>query len=144
MSIKLQGVVSDTVTCLRDAITEGLASLRYAGGKHEPIAAEEELEGVLRIMERKRTSCRNLNTDPRTKGKNPRQPAVAEFLPVLQFRPYRLLRKPQEEKTSPGWYLPDSHDPGMALEGDGESDFSKVAVRKRKGIGSCKFYSGKL
>ena len=58
----------------------GEMEFTQAQGKHEPIVTVEEFERVQRIMELKRTSCRNLNTGPRTKGKKPRTTVWGKLL----------------------------------------------------------------
>lgn len=49
----------------------GEREFTQAQGRHEPIVTVEEFERVQRIMEQKRTGCKNLNTGRRTKGKKP-------------------------------------------------------------------------
>ena len=49
-------------------------------GKHEPIVTVEEFERVQRIMEQKRTACKNLNVGPRSKGKKPRTTVWGKLL----------------------------------------------------------------
>ena len=58
----------------------GEMEFTQAQGKHEPIVTVEEFERVQRIMELKRTSCKNLNTGPRTKGKKPRTTVWGKLL----------------------------------------------------------------
>ena len=57
----------------------GELEFTQAQGKHEPIVTVEEFERVQRIMELKRTSCKNLNTG-RTKGKKPRTTVWGKLL----------------------------------------------------------------
>ena len=49
-------------------------------GSHEPIVSVEEFERVQRIMESKRTDCRNLNTGRNAKGKKPRTTVWGKLL----------------------------------------------------------------
>ena len=49
-------------------------------GTHEPIVTVEEFERVQRIMESKRTGCRNLNTGRNVKGKKPRTTVWGKLL----------------------------------------------------------------
>ena len=49
-------------------------------GKHEPIVTVEEFERVQRIMEQKRTQCKNLNVGPRAKGKKPKATVWGKLL----------------------------------------------------------------
>ena len=49
-------------------------------GTHEPIVTVEDFERVQRIMDTKRTDCKNLNTGPRAKGKNPRATVWGKLL----------------------------------------------------------------
>ena len=49
-------------------------------GTHEPIVTVEEFERVQRIMETKRTDCKNLNTGRNAKGKKPRTTVWGKLL----------------------------------------------------------------
>ena len=49
-------------------------------GTHEPIVTVEDFERVQRIMDTKRTDCKNLNTGPRGKGKKPRTTVWGKLL----------------------------------------------------------------
>lgn len=58
----------------------GQLELTQAQGKHEPIVTVEEYERVQRIMEQKRTECKNLNVGPRGKGKKPKATVWGKLL----------------------------------------------------------------
>ena len=58
----------------------GEIELTQVKGRHEPIVTEEEFERVQRIMEQKRTECKNLNEGPRSKGKKPRTTVWGKLL----------------------------------------------------------------
>ena len=57
----------------------GEMEFTQAQGKHEPIVTVEEFERGQRIMEQKRTGCKNLNTG-RIKGKKPRTTVWGKLL----------------------------------------------------------------
>ena len=58
----------------------GEIEFTQAEGTHTPIVTVEEFERVQRIMEEKRTQCKNLNVGPRTKGKKPRTTVWGKLL----------------------------------------------------------------
>lgn len=58
----------------------GEMEFTQAQGRHEPIVTVEEFERVQRIMEQKRTGCKNLNTGRQTKGKKPRTTVWGKLL----------------------------------------------------------------
>ena len=58
----------------------GEIEFTQAEGTHTPIVTVEEFERVQRIMEEKRTECKNLNIGPRSKGKKPRTTVWGKLL----------------------------------------------------------------
>ena len=58
----------------------GEIEFTQAEGTHTPIVTVEEFERVQRIMEEKRTECKNLNVGPRSKGKKPRTTVWGKLL----------------------------------------------------------------
>ena len=58
----------------------GEMEFTQAQGRNKPIVTVEEFERVQRIMEQKRTGCKNLNTGRRTKGKKPRTTVWGKLL----------------------------------------------------------------
>ena len=58
----------------------GEIEFTQAEGTHTPIVTVEEFERVQRIMEAKRTECKNLNVGPRSKGKKPRTTVWGKLL----------------------------------------------------------------
>ena len=91
----------------------GEMEFTQAQGKHEPIVTVEEFERVQRIMELKRTSCKNLNTG-RTKGKKP-STTVWGKLTVLQYA-LSQYTCPKEGEDVPESVI--------------EAYFSKIVVKK--------------
>ena len=82
----------------------GEIELTQVKGRHEPIVTEEEFERVQRIMEQKRTECKNLNDGPRSKGKKPRTTVWGKLL-ICEYalERYTHIDEGQDVPESENW-----------------------------------------
>jgi len=92
-------------------------------GTHEPIVTVEDFERVQRIMDTKRTDCKNLNTGPRAKGKKPRATVWGKLL-ICQCGHTFNMRK---------WDRPDRQ-PGNAYQCYSSVRTGSYESRKKKGL----------
>lgn len=101
----------------------GEIEMTQVQGTHEPIVTVEEFERVQRIMESKRSACKNLNMGPRSKGKKPRTTVWGKLL-ICECGHTFSMRK---------WDRPDRN-PGNAYQCYSSVHTGSYESRKRKGL----------